>query len=98
MRGLILFAGFGTALAGLGVAAEQAMEWEHYGVWPNVPFSVLWVALGGSEPPDPRSVGFVAPTIWVWFLRLPLWVVLFCTGTFIEWFGGIAVGINRSRL
>jgi hypothetical protein len=85
------------ALAALGVAVEQALQWQHHRVWPNIPFSVLWVALGGSEPPDPRSVGFVAPTIWVWFLRLPLAVVLFCAGAFIAWFGGTMVGGTRFR-
>jgi hypothetical protein len=98
MRRLILFAGFGTALAGLVVAVEQALQWQHYRVWPNIPFSVLWVALGGNEPPDPRSVGFVAPTIWAWFLRLPVAVVLFCAGTFTAWFGGTMVGGTRFRL
>ncbi len=97
MRRLILILGVGAVLASAAVAIGQAIQWHRDGVWTEIPFSVLWVALGGSDLPDLSSMSrFVAePTAWL--LRQPLSLILFGIGACLAWFGGTGVGRRYSR-
>ncbi len=97
MRRFILIVGVGSVLAGAAVAIGQAIQWHRDGVWREIPFSVLWVALGEGDQPDLSSLGRVVATPLAWLLRQPLSLVLFGIGACLAWFGGTGVSRRYSR-
>jgi len=93
----VLIVGSGAIVASVGVALGQVIQWRRDGVWTEIPFSVLWVAFGGSAPPDPLLMGRGAETPVTWFLGLPVSLVLFLFGAVLAWIGGTRMGQRYSR-
>lgn len=85
MRSLALYVGLDVSMAGLLVAAYQAILRVWDGYWTPVPLRDLWFALGGAQPYFPGLPAFDHLAAWV--LDQPLWSVLPFIGGFIAWLG-----------
>ena len=95
MRVVIVIAGINAAIAGLAVAAHQALLWLQSGFWPPIRVSVLWSALGGTAPDTLVSDG--TKGLMVALLDQPLCVVLVIAGLCIAWIGAERAGSRWAR-
>jgi len=79
------------ALAGLAVVCHQMLLWQQDGFWTPIPFGVLWVALGGTQPDLLDMHGIRG--IMAWLLEQPLSLLLMLVGASLTWIG--IEGISR---
>jgi hypothetical protein len=89
MRHSAMILGFVVASAGLAVAGYQGMLWLQDGFWTPIPFSDLWLLLGGTPPRLPDLLGVERPITWL--LNQPLSAILPVAGGGIAWIGTVRI-------